>query len=420
MKKTKLINLLALFTIATLLLAACGQATTDPDETDTMSEENPSQQLPTLTPAADEGGESEGSQRLSGTSWRVENVTVANESFIPAQEMTVTFNPDGTLSGSNGCNIYGGGSYSEDGNQITIDMSVVEMTERACEQMIMTQGEQFIATMSGTHTVSLIEQTLTLTREDGSSVRLSAQMGDGGAAGGTMLAPQPLDGTRWLLIGYGADAATPVSGEVTLNFEQSMMSGSGGCNQFSAPYAVEEDRIVLTEQLNSTLMACADDALNQQEQAILAALNSMQSFSRESNTLRINYEGGVLEYMAVTSTAAELENQTWNVNSLIVGGDAAISMVQGSSITMTFQDGRVTGNTGCNEYFADYTVDGESIKLGPVGSTRRACPEGLGDQEQTFLELLSMVNRFTVEGPQLTLYADTLQLMVLTQPEAMP
>ena len=36
---------------------------------------------------------------------------------------------------------------------------------------------------------------------------------------------------------------------------------------------------------------------------------------------------------------------------------------------------RATGFAGCNNFFGSYELDGASLKFGPVGSTRMACPD---------------------------------------------
>ncbi|WP_457814590.1 META domain-containing protein, partial [Staphylococcus aureus] len=40
-------------------------------------------------------------------------------------------------------------------------------------------------------------------------------------------------------------------------------------------------------------------------------------------------------------------------------------------------DGRAYGNGGCNHWFAPYTVDGDKLSFGKIGSTRKLCAEAL-------------------------------------------
>lgn len=58
--------------------------------------------------------------------------------------------------------------------------------------------------------------------------------------------------------------------------------------------------------------------------------------------------------------------------------------------TMAFTAGRASGYTGCNNWFASVTHDGEALRFGSVGTTRRAC-DGAGvqvDTERSFLAVI--------------------------------
>ena len=417
----------ALF-ILMLGLAACGNLnpgdagnptpTTDPGAAaPTPESETTPEEVPPVN------GESDEMFDLTGTSWIVENVTSANESTIPAIPVTIEFNADGSFGGSDGCNLYDGGQYRQEGDILTVDLAVTPLTERPCDQATTETAERFFTVLGGSHQVSMSEGMLVLTREDGSSIRLVQGEAGGaasGAAGGTMPAAQPLDGTQWLLVGYGQDGATQPMGELTLTFANAQMSGFAGCNSFSAPYEVDGERLVIIGDILSTLMACQDNAMNEQERALLDALASVTTFTRDSNTLVLDYEGGTLQYAAMETDATALENQTWTLSTMLIGGDAAVAPNPDAPVTMTIQDGRITGNTGCNEFFTDYTVEGSQLSLGAVGSTRRACPEEVAPQEQQFLELFRAVNGFRLEGPQLTLLTDGTPALVFTVPEVMP
>ena len=81
------------------------------------------------------------------------------------------------------------------------------------------------------------------------------------------------------------------------------------------------------------------------------------------------------------------------------------SPIEGVSFTLVFSEGQVSGKSGCNSYFSDYTQDGESLSILVLGSTLMACvePAGLMDQEAEFQGVLANVDSFEVEGDQLRL-----------------
>ena len=73
--------------------------------------------------------------------------------------------------------------------------------------------------------------------------------------------------------------------------------------------------------------------------------------------------------------------------------------------TIRFENGRVTGNAGCNSYFGGYQARAASLQLGPLGATKKACvfpAEGL--LEAHFLNSLAKVKRYGVSNGFLVLY----------------
>lgn len=65
------------------------------------------------------------------------------------------------------------------------------------------------------------------------------------------------------------------------------------------------------------------------------------------------------------------------------------------AVTMNFQTGTVGGNSGCNTFGGDVTLDGAKISFGPLISTKMACIEGgRMSQEFAFMQLLSDAARY--------------------------
>lgn len=69
----------------------------------------------------------------------------------------------------------------------------------------------------------------------------------------------------------------------------------------------------------------------------------------------------------------------------------------------TFEQGRLGGSTGCNRYGAAYELDGASISLGEIASTRIACEGTAQAVEEAYLAALADVARWQVADDQLTL-----------------
>jgi heat shock protein HslJ len=82
------------------------------------------------------------------------------------------------------------------------------------------------------------------------------------------------------------------------------------------------------------------------------------------------------------------------------------SLVQGTAITAEFgPDGMITGDAGCNQYFAPYTATGSGLTVGTPGSTKMMCPslEGVMEQESAYLTLLGKAASWSVKGTDLVL-----------------
>ena len=66
-------------------------------------------------------------------------------------------------------------------------------------------------------------------------------------------------------------------------------------------------------------------------------------------------------------------------------------------------DGTVSGSAGCNTYNGTYTVDGSSIKFGPLASTKMACPVADTAVETAFLAGLAGATSWSIQALFLTL-----------------
>lgn len=72
-------------------------------------------------------------------------------------------------------------------------------------------------------------------------------------------------------------------------------------------------------------------------------------------------------------------------------------LIDNSHLTVTLDDaGRAYGSGGCNHWFAPYTLDGDKLTFGGVGSTRKACAPALMEQEQRFFGALQTVQRWDI------------------------
>jgi heat shock protein HslJ len=108
---------------------------------------------------------SEGSSASLIGSWKLTAYGPVDSPF-PAMtdtEAGITFNEDGTVTGTSGCNGFGG-EYTVEGDQITFGQ--ITSTLMACEDQIMAQENIVHQVLTGTATYKIEGSTLTLTNND--------------------------------------------------------------------------------------------------------------------------------------------------------------------------------------------------------------------------------------------------------------
>ena len=83
-------------------------------------------------------------------------------------------------------------------------------------------------------------------------------------------------------------------------------------------------------------------------------------------------------------------------------------------------DKTIKGNTGCNSFFGNYTLDLYAISFDDIGSTEMACDQPIMDIENAFLNGLRNAGSYALENSVLTIYskADRSILMVATKDKA--
>lgn len=71
--------------------------------------------------------------------------------------------------------------------------------------------------------------------------------------------------------------------------------------------------------------------------------------------------------------------------------------------TLEFAADRISGTGGCNRYFGGYSISGDRLTFGGVGSTEMACEQPVMAQESAFHAALSAVRSYRRDGETLVL-----------------
>jgi heat shock protein HslJ len=109
---------------------------------------------------------------------------------------------------------------------------------------------------------------------------------------------------------------------------------------------------------------------------------------------------------APASTASfSLTGSEWLLEDL--GGLGVADNIQA---TLTFPEaGKVAGNGSCNRFFGPAEVSGDTLKLGPLASTRMMCPEPVMNQETKYINALQAADHFEWKAPYLMIYCKGLE-----------
>lgn len=91
--------------------------------------------------------------------------------------------------------------------------------------------------------------------------------------------------------------------------------------------------------------------------------------------------------------AASLAGTAWRAVS--VAGAAAVA---GREPTITFAADRVSGTTGCNQYFGGYSLGDGTIVFSAVGMTLMACDDAVGQIEGAFTGALTAATTAAIDA----------------------
>jgi heat shock protein HslJ len=116
--------------------------------------------------------------------------------------------------------------------------------------------------------------------------------------------------------------------------------------------------------------------------------------------------GGKLNRYTVTAKPARLTLETiGNTEWILRSWDSKQPAPTRPAVTLIFKDGRFTGSSGCNNYFApakEGKIPGD-VEVGAAGTTRKSCPDNEMSVERRFLEQLVRVRKFGFLVTQLAL-----------------
>jgi heat shock protein HslJ len=114
-----------------------------------------------------------------------------------------------------------------------------------------------------------------------------------------------------------------------------------------------------------------------------------------------------------TPLPALLENQEWTLTSLL-----GQEPLPGTDASVQFEDGTVTGTTGCNSFGGEFMLSDNSLTFNNLYQTEMACtePAGIMQQETAFMQAMMQTASYQITGNQLEIQnSDGETLLVFTR-----
>jgi heat shock protein HslJ len=90
-------------------------------------------------------------------------------------------------------------------------------------------------------------------------------------------------------------------------------------------------------------------------------------------------------------------------------------------MTANFTDQEISGSASCNSYFGEYKIKDDQIAIEGLGWTEMACldPEGIMEQEQTVMRLLSQASLIAREENSLVVTTDSGKELIFSLQETL-
>jgi heat shock protein HslJ len=166
--------------------------------------------------------------------------------------------------------------------------------------------------------------------------------------------------------------------------------GKADRNQFhvSGPWKLSSDGKVITLENR-----------DQPELFSIKSVDVLRKLDREGNEIQSNLNYDLKRSTAKKNSMAELEHTDWKLAAI---GIAAIAADQGNrEIYIHLDSGKIHGFAGCNQVSGRYEVKEDSLKFGPLMSTKMFCPQM--KTETAFLKALESTAKWKLKEQELEL-----------------
>ncbi|RKX46103.1 MAG: hypothetical protein DRP64_03730 [Verrucomicrobia bacterium] len=200
---------------------------------------------------------------------------------------------------------------------------------------------------------------------------------------------------------------------VGIAFQDGKASGHAGVNRYFGSYALDGSALTVG-RIGSTRMAGPQKAMDQEKQ-FLEKLAQVAEYKMVGKELRLIDGTGQVVLVFSPGKPLGLTSVTWKATGVNNGRGGVVSILAGTEIIAKFDaSGTLSGSGGCNNYTGGYELEGERLRVGALGQTRKMCarPEGIMEQESNYFQALEHAAKYRIDGKMLELRSEKGSLLV--------
>jgi heat shock protein HslJ len=192
----------------------------------------------------------------------------------------------GKVSGSAGCNRYFAAYNSGNDNRLML-AGQTGTTQMSCTQSVDNQEYHYLALLASIDSYQLGDGLLLFNKQGAVILRYTAEL------------PLTLEETRWHAAGINNGRGGVVSSEsvllATAVFAAGKVSGSAGCNNYSASYEISDSQITIGPAMTTRRQCAEPVGIMAQEQQFLQALTAARQYRLTAGRLELRDSKGSLQ-----------------------------------------------------------------------------------------------------------------------------
>ena len=206
------------------------------------------------------------------------------------------------------------------------------------------------------------------------------------------------------LLGYGSLRAGARSQKITVTGKLTRVMAIGGEStgwsiELDAESAIDDKQVhaVEIDYHNRSKLGKLE---NQHVKAVGEISRGQRVETGDRTILELSSIKKIAPLPPPATVSFSLPDTDWLLEDLAGSG-----VIDNIRATLSFPDAsKVAGNGSCNRFSGPALIGGSAIKLGPLASTRMACPEAIMNQETKYLNALQAAERYEWKDPYLLIY----------------